>query len=174
MTAGPTARSPRTDGGARPAWWARGPHLQTIWGRLGRSSSLVSFEREVLTTPDGEDLVLDHVTGPTRSPRVLVLHGLEGSSQSVYAQGLAHALVKVGMRVTVLNFRSCARDPANGDLLPTRRPRLYHSGETSDLGFVVDTLATREPRAPLYAVGISLGGNVLLKWLGETGARSRV
>jgi predicted alpha/beta-fold hydrolase len=158
----------------RPAWWARGPHLQTLWGRWGRRTGLVSFEREVLTTPDDDDLVVDHVTGPAGSPRVVLLHGLEGSSRSVYIQGLASGLSRAGMRVTVLNFRSCARDPANGALVPTRRPRLYHSGETKDLDFLVETLAAREPRTPLLAVGVSLGGNVLLKWLGEKGARSQI
>jgi predicted alpha/beta-fold hydrolase len=159
---------------ARGAWWARGPHAQTIWGKLGRSSDLVSFEREVLSTPDDDDLMLDHLTGPGDSPRVLMLHGLEGCSLSVYIQGLAAACVRAGMRVTVLNFRSCARDLGNGGLLPNRRPRLYHSGETTDLDFVVRTLAKREPKTPLLAVGVSLGGNVLLKWLGEQGARSPI
>ena len=71
----------------------------------------------------------------------------------------------------MLNFRSCARDPQHiKRRLPNRRPRLYHSGDTADLDFVVRTLAAREPAAPLYAVGFSLGGNVLLKWLGEQGA----
>jgi predicted alpha/beta-fold hydrolase len=159
---------------ARGAWWARGAHAQTIWGRLGRSKELVSFEREVLATPDGDDLMLDHVNGPADSPRVLMLHGLEGSSQAVYIQGLAAATVRAGLRVTVLNFRSCARDPSNGNLVANRRPRLYHSGETTDLDFVVETLTSREPRTPLMAVGVSLGGNVLLKWLGEQGARSSI
>jgi predicted alpha/beta-fold hydrolase len=145
-----------------------------LWGRFGRSRHLVSFEREILPTPDDDDLVLDHLNGPAGTPRVVVLHGLEGSSQAVYVQGLARGLQRAGMRVTVLNFRSCARDPANGALLPPRRPRLYHSGETRDLDLVVQTLARRDPRAPLLAVGFSLGGNVLLKWLGEQGARSAV
>jgi len=159
---------------ARAAWWARSAHAQTIWGRVGRSDGLVSFEREILTTPDDDDLVVDHVAGPAGGPRVVLLHGLEGCSRSVYVQGLARALSQAGMRATVLNFRSCARDPANGGLVPNRRPRLYHSGDTADLDFLVETLARREPRTPLYAIGVSLGGNVLLKWLGEKGARSRV
>jgi predicted alpha/beta-fold hydrolase len=141
---------------------------------MGRSKELVQFEREVLATPDDDDLLLDHLSGPADAPRVLMLHGLEGSSQSVYIQGLAATAVAAGMRVTVLNFRSCARDPSNGNLVTNRRPRLYHSGETQDLGFVVQTLTKREPRTPLLAVGTSLGGNVLLKWLGEQGARSPI
>jgi len=160
---------------ASAAWWARGAHLQTTWGRFGRSRHLVEFRRELVTTPDDDELMLDHVDGAVGSPRVLLLHGLEGSSYSVYAQGLAHLLARAGWNTTVLNFRSCARDPKRlSRTLPNRRPRLYHSGETTDLGFVVDTLSTREPGTPLYAIGVSLGGNVLLKWLGEVGARSRV
>ncbi|HEY2731607.1 MAG TPA: alpha/beta fold hydrolase [Polyangia bacterium] len=158
----------------RAAWWARSAHAQTIWGRVGRSDRVASFEREVLTTPDDDDLVVDHVPGPAGAPRVVLLHGLEGCSRSVYVQGLARELSAAGMRATVLNFRSCARDPGNGQLVSNRRPRLYHSGDTQDLDFLVETLARREPRTPLYAIGVSLGGNVLLKWLGEKGARSRV
>ena len=155
-------------GGFRSAGWLPGPHLQTVWGRLARSRRQVPMRRETLETPDGDDLVVDHVEGPAGTPRVIVLHGLEGSSNSVYAQGLLLEIRRRGWRGAAMNFRSCARDP--GDLsrmLPNRRPRLYHSGETEDLDFLARTLAARDPEAPLYAVGVSLGGNVLLKWLGE-------
>jgi len=136
---------------------------------------LITFAREVLTTDDDDDLVLDHTVGSPESPRVLLLHGLEGSAYSLHTQGLAALVAAAGWRATVLNFRSCARDPADiRRRLPNRRPRLYHSGETGDLAFVVRTLVQREPRTPLYAIGFSLGGNVLLKWLGETGASSPV
>ena len=152
----------------RPAWWLPGGHLQTIWGRLARNRRRVEFRREILQTPDGDELVLDHVEGPRNSPRLLVLHGLEGSSYSVYVQGILEAASRRGLRGTALNFRSCARDPADlARMLPNRRPRLYHSGETGDLDFVAATLAARDPGAPLLAVGVSLGANVLLKWLGE-------
>jgi uncharacterized protein len=155
----------------QPAWWVPGPHAQTIWGSLTRSRRLVRFRREFLETPDGDELVLDHAdaNGPQGRPRVLLLHGLEGSSYSVYVQGLAQAINRRGWSATAINFRSCARDPARLDrMLPNRRPRLYHSGETADLDFVVRTLAAaRERGGVLLAVGTSLGGNVLLKWLGE-------
>src|SRR5438876_5182380 len=62
------------------AWWLPGPHGQTIWGRMTRGRRLVEFHREILETPDGDELVLDHLDGPEESPRVLLLHGLEGSS----------------------------------------------------------------------------------------------
>jgi hypothetical protein len=156
--------------GFRPAAWLPGPHLQTLWGRLARSRRLVPMRREVLETPDGDDLVVDHVEGPPGSPRVIVLHGLEGSSNSVYAQGLLLEIRRRGWRGVAMNFRSCARDPADlARMLPNRRPRLYHSGETRDLDFLARTLAAREAGSALFAVGVSLGGNVLLKWLGEGG-----
>ena len=152
----------------RPAWWLPGPHLQTAWGRLARSRRQVRFRREVLETPDGDDLVLDHMDGPAGSPRLLLLHGLEGSSHSVYAQGLLAQAGRRGWRATAINFRSCAVDPRRlSRRLPNRRPRLYHSGETSDFDFAARTIAAREPAIRLGAAGVSLGGNVLLKWLGE-------
>src|SRR6185312_10361746 len=144
------------DAPGRP-WWLRGPTGQTLWARLVRSRHPVRFEREVLTTEDDDDLVLDHGTGPAGAPRLLILHGLEGSAHSPHAQWLAVQAARVGWRCTVLNFRSCARDPARiSRRLPNRRPRLYHSGETGDLDFVVRTLAARAPEVPLYAVGFSL------------------
>jgi len=153
------------------AWWLPGATAQTIWARLARSRHLVRFEREVLTTEDDDDLVLDHAAGPAGAPRILLLHGLEGSAYSLHTQGLAVQAARVGWGCTVLNFRSCARDPAQiSRRLPNRRPRLYHSGDTADLDFAVRSLIAREPRVPIYAVGFSLGGNVLLKWLGEVGA----
>lgn len=164
----------------RPAWWLPGPHAQTVWGQLTRPRRLVSTRREALPTPDGDELLLDHLdddgaNGAARAafgagsrPRLLVLHGLEGSSFSVYVQGMLALALARGFRATVLNFRSCARD--EGDTrtwIPNRRPRLYHSGETTDLDLVARELQRREPDAPLVAAGVSLGGNVLLKWLGE-------
>jgi len=155
-----------------PAWWLRGRHAQTTWGRLARSRTLAPLCREALIAPDGDTLLVDHLVRPASadlegSPRLLLLHGLEGSSNSVYVQGLLALAARAGIRASVLNFRYCARDV--NDLtrcIPNERPRLYHSGETSDLDFVARTLAARDGR-PLLAAGISLGGNVLLKWLGE-------
>jgi predicted alpha/beta-fold hydrolase len=135
---------------------------------LARGRRLVSLRREILSTPDSDELVVDHLDGPAGSPRVVLLHGLEGSSNSVYIQGFLAGIRRRGWRGIALNFRSCARDPADLDrYLPNRQPRLYHSGETSDFDFLVRTLSRREPGVPLFAVGVSLGGNVLLKWRGE-------
>lgn len=151
----------------RPSAWLPGAHGQTIWGSLTRSRRLVPFRREVLTTPDDDELLLDHLDGPRDDLRVVLLHGLEGSSYSVYVQGMLLRLMRLGIPATAINFRSCGRDPRRlSRMIMNRQPRLYHSGETSDLDFVVKTLSGRS-KTPLVAIGTSLGGNVLLKWLGE-------
>jgi uncharacterized protein len=152
------------DAGFRAPWWGRNGHVQTIWGPLFRSNRL-PLRRERLSTPDGDFVDLDwldpEVTAP-RVPRLLVLHGLEGSSHSHYVSGLLRTGRAAGWRGVALNFRSCS-----GEL--NHLPRFYHSGETGDLDWVVRTLVAREPGVPIGVVGVSLGGNVLLKWLGEVG-----
>jgi predicted alpha/beta-fold hydrolase len=122
----------------------------------------------VLTTPDDDDLIVDHLDG--KGLRFVLLHGLEGSSNSVYMQGLLSIIRRRGFAATALNFRSCALDE-RGRPIMNRRPRLYHSGETTDLDFLVRSLPDD---LPIVALGASLGGNVLLKWLGEHPAQTRI
>lgn len=150
-----------------PPWWLRNAHAQTVFGRIVRPRRLVELERETIETPDGDELVLDHLGGDPKT-HVILMHGLEGSSNSVYMQGLLSAIARRGASATAINFRSCARDPKSlSRMLPNRRPRFYHSGETGDFDFVVDTLSKRSPATTFLAIGASLGGNALLKWLGE-------
>jgi predicted alpha/beta-fold hydrolase len=152
-----------------PAWFLPGPHFQTIWGRIARSRRMVEFRRESIELPDGDELLLDHLDAPSPSPIHFVLvHGLEGSSYSVYMQGVLAVVARHGYSATAINFRSCARDPKRlTRMLPNRKQRFYHSGDTGDFDFVVRLLAARKPQQRLVAFGASLGGNVLLKWLGE-------
>lgn len=163
-----------TDDGFRPAWWLPGSHLQTLWSRLWRRGPVIPMRRETWETPDGDLLELDHVDGSARSPLLLGLHGLEGCSRSLYMQGLMDMARRRGWRGVALNFRSCAAPPGrpHGQWTMNRGPRMYHSGETSDLDWVVERLRAREPDLVLLLVGVSLGGNVLLKWLGERGAEA--
>jgi predicted alpha/beta-fold hydrolase len=156
----------------RPAAWLPGPHLQTAWSRFLRRGPLVEYRRETWKAPDGDTLELDWVDGPAESPLLLALHGLEGCSQSLYMQGILWRAARRGWRGVALNFRSCARPlrQRRAEPLPHQGRRLYHSGETSDLEWVVERLAEREPDLQLVVAGTSLGGNVLLKWLGERSA----
>ena len=118
-----------------------------------------------MPTSDGDFVDLDWLAAPasTDAPLLLVLHGLEGSCRSHYVQGLLGLAHAEGWRAVVLNFRSCSGEP-------NRLPRFYHSGDTGDLDEVVRVLAGRDPGRAIVAVGVSLGGNVLLKWLGEQDA----
>ena len=144
-----------------PAWWLQGPHLQTTWPALLRPAPSVRLTRERLELPDGDFIDIDW-TGDT-GPIVVILHGLQGSSRSPHVRGLLRSVTGRGWRGAVMHFRGCG-GKAN------RLPRTYHSGETGDVGYFLRSLQEREPATPVAAVGYSLGGNVLLKWLAERGA----
>ena len=120
---------------------------------------------EIVELDDGDFLELEWAEPDGERagrPIVIVLHGLAGSARSRYARGMLAAAVGHGWRGVVMQFRGCGENP-------NRLPRSYHSGVSDDLEQVVQLLRTREPDAKLAAVGYSLGGNVLLKWLGERG-----
>lgn len=147
-----------------PAWWLRDPNLQTLWGKFIRRKPNVKTRVERLSTPDGDFLDLHHLPGRSGEPLLVLLHGLEGSIQSHYIQGVLSEASRRHWHATVLVFRSC------GDEL-NRTRRFYHSGETSDLGFALEHLASSYDDSPIVLAGVSLGGNVLLKYLGEQGDR---
>lgn len=127
------------------------------------------MRREGLELPDGDvtavDWVIDTDNLPKSTPLLVILHGLESSGESAYARMLINATARAGWRCCVLNFRDC------GDYR-NRLPRRYHAGETSDLTFFLKQLVENGQEGPLLAAGYSLGGNVLLKYLGEAGAES--
>lgn len=149
-----------------PAFGLGNPHLQTLWGPLWRPATELERQRERLWLDDGDFLDLDwHGPHSAEAPLVLVLHGLTGSSNSPYVTGLQQALAARGWASAALNWRGCSGEP---NLLP----RSYHSGASEDLAAAIAHLRAQRPQAPLYAVGYSLGGNVLLKYLGESGSES--
>jgi len=150
----------------QPAWWLPGPHLQTLWNPFFRRAPRLARQRERLWLADGDFIDLDwHGPHEASAPLVLVLHGLTGSSSSLYVLGLQQQLAARGWASVAINWRGCSGEP---NLLP----RAYHSGASDDLAEVIGHLQAKRPLAPLYAVGYSLGGNVLLKYLGESGIGS--
>lgn len=146
----------------RPAWWLPGAHAHTIAGRFLRPLDREPLRVERLELPDGDfiDLHEEPRPLPEGAPVVLILHGLEGCSSSNYVANLARELTSRGIRPIRFNFRGCS-----GEM--NRLARFYHAGETGDLHHIVTFLRDRSPDTPLGAVGFSLGGNVLLKYLGE-------
>ena len=154
-----------------PAGWLRNRHAQTIfaslpWAYRGRPV----VRREALNLPEGDTTAVDWLAAgdelPGTAPLLIILHGLEGSGESSYARMLMDAAFDLGWRSCVLHFRDC------GDYR-NRLPRRYHAGETNDLRYFLETLhkapEAAENAGPLLATGFSLGGNVLLKYLGESG-----
>jgi uncharacterized protein len=152
--------------GFRPPWWARSGLMQTVLASMGSRRHVRQLRLERWRMPDG-DFVRMHFAPwqPERpaAPLVLLLHGLEGSRESAYVGSMMRAAQRANWNFAVLEFRSCGGE-AN------RARRTYHSGETSDLGFVLERLIAQHPQRAIHLVGFSLGGNVLLKWLGECGA----
>lgn len=148
----------------KPAWWLTNRHCQTLWPVFCRRLKNLPLKRERIELTDGDFIDLDWA-GSGNGPVVLILHGLEGSVQSPYARGMLQAIVQQGWRGVCMHFRSCSGER-------NRLPRAYHSGETHDLAEVMRQLQQRDPTTLFAAIGFSLGGNVLLKWLGEAGERS--
>ncbi len=145
-----------------PRWL--GAHAATLWGRVVRREPAPAISLEQWDTPDGDFVEMARLPpagDPRTTPRLLLLHGLEGGLHSHYARGLFREAAARGWGMDLLLFRTCGPTP-------NRLPRSYHSGETSDPWVVLQRLATESP-APLGIVGVSLGGNVLCKLLGERG-----
>jgi uncharacterized protein len=160
-------------------WWLPGGNAQTIWPALfsrphhgPHHGPPLRFERERWTTPDGDFVDVDFLAGPPADspadasseaarPLLVLFHGLEGSSRSHYAQSFGHWARQTGWRFAVPHFRGCS-----GEL--NLAPRAYHSGDFEEIGWVLTRLRQR-CAGPLRAVGVSLGGNALLRWAEEAG-----
>ena len=145
--------------------WLVGPHMQTIIPATMGDLPQVQYRRERWTTPDDDFLDVDWVCPEVQdeaAPVLIHFHGLEGSSHSHYALALMRATADRGWRGCVAHFRSCS-----GEL--NRKMRSYHAGDTAEVMFVIKTVKTRYPKAPIYLVGVSLGGNQVARFLGEQG-----
>jgi uncharacterized protein len=150
--------------------WLPGGQLQTIWPALYSQSHAApkpSFKRERWISPDDDFVDVDFSTHTTKpqQPMLVLFHGLEGSSESHYAQAFAQWARERGMPYAVPHFRGCS-----GEI--NRKPRAYHSGDFEEIDWILRRIKAREPQRKLIAVGISLGGNALMRWAQEMGAQA--
>ena len=154
--------------GFRAPWWLRNRHLHTIYAALrGRLLAAPPLRRVRWDTPDGDFIDVDFVDGPREAPLVVLFHGLEGGSGSHYAKSFARVAQARGWRLALPHFRGCS-----GEI--NRLPRAYHSGDSDEIAWVLERMRREHALGGLlYVVGISLGGNALLKWLGLVGPASR-
>jgi len=136
-------------------WWLPGGHLQTIYASL-RPPPRIALERSRWDTPDGDFIDVDFAGDARAARRLALFHGLEGCSDSHYARAIAAHATRRGWRVAIAHWRGCSGEP-------NRKPRAYHSGDSEEVHWVLQKMQ------PTCAIGISLGGNALLKWLGEHG-----
>jgi predicted alpha/beta-fold hydrolase len=150
----------------RAPWWLPGGHAQTLYGVLF-AHARIGWKRERWETPDGDFIDVDRLPGAKEAPLVVLFHGLEGGSGSHYACALARELARRGWRGAVAHFRGCSGEP-------NRLRRAYHSGDADEIGWILRRMSAEARAERLFALGISLGGNALLKWLGEDAAAPQV
>ena len=148
-------------------WWLPGGNLQTLWAALASRRHFgpaPHWQRSRWNTPDGDFIDVDHAlhASAAQAPLLVLFHGLEGSSGSQYAVAFADFAAAQGIAFAVPHFRGCS-----GEL--NRAPRAYHSGDFAEIDWVLARFAQENPGRPLLAVGVSLGGNALLRWAGEAG-----
>ena len=144
--------------------WLIGGNAQTIWPALFAKrfhGPVPEFRRERWTTPDRDFIDVDWQGEDPRRPLLVLFHGLEGSSSSHYAQAFAHWAREHDWRFVVPHFRGCS-----GEI--NLAPRAYHSGDFEEIAWVLGRLRAMQG-GPVVAVGVSLGGNALLRWAEEAG-----
>ena len=146
---------------AAPAWLPGG-NLQTIYSATLAAKPKLFYRRERWDTPDGDFIDLDWMDGDPASALYVLFHGLEGDSSSHYAVSLMAQLRARGQTGVVVHFRGCS-----GEM--NWMPRAYHSGDSPEIDWILRRFKSLRPATPIHATGISLGGNALLKWLGEQG-----
>lgn len=146
----------------KPAWWLRNRHLQTIVPRFYKVPCDFTPIREEFELSDGDFVELVWTQKPTdpEQPIVLILHGLEGSIDSFYAKRMMNAVHQQGWIALLMHFRGCGEKV-------NRKAQSYHSGQTQDVTELVGYLNQKYAEFTKYAIGFSLGGNVLTKYVGE-------
>ena len=154
----------------RAPWWLPGGNVQTLWAALAAKRHVggpPTWRRRRWRTPDGDFVDVDQAAhdAPAEAPLLVLFHGLEGSSASQYAIAFADFARTHEMAMVVPHFRGCS-----GEI--NLAPRAYHSGDFEEIDWILRRLAKAHPSRPLIAVGVSLGGNALLRWAGEMGGQA--
>ncbi|MCC2624240.1 MAG: alpha/beta hydrolase [Burkholderiales bacterium] len=135
-------------------------HINTILPMYLTQSLVPQYIRERIDTPDGDFIDLDWINKEVcDKPTVILFHGFEGNSRSHYAKRIMYYLEQIGWRGVVPHYRGCSEEI-------NRQPTFYHAGQTEDMTFVINEVKSRTNRE-IFAIGVSLGGNALLKYLGE-------
>lgn len=145
-------------------WFLRGGHAQTVWPSFFRKvEPNIQPTAWQASTPDGDVLYGDFYEPAGATALAVICHGLEGHARRPYVLGMVQALTQAGLAVLAWNYRSCG-----GNM--NKQARFYHSGATDDLQTVIEKLPGNAAW-PVYLVGFSLGGNLVLRYLGEQGSR---
>ena len=149
----------------KQAWWLPEQHSQTLFSTVFKRKSPIHLTTDEVDLPDGDFVEIAWTEPRHQGPVIVLFHGMEGSVKSSYAQGILHTIEQLGWQGVLMHFRGCgSRD--------NRLPRWYHSGDSPDIDFFIRYLQEHYPNRPLGAIGVSLGGNALLKYLGEQGDAS--
>lgn len=144
-----------------PPWWAQNRHVQTIWPRFFQRRAKIDTHQQRLDLPDGDFVNLAWTNRPENPKGIIILfHGLEGSVKSHYANDLMAFMKNQGWWPVLMHFRGCGGEHNS-------LPRAYHSGDTDDALFFLEWLQSSFTDLPKIGIGFSLGGNMLLKLLGE-------
>lgn len=141
--------------------WLPGGHLQTIYPATCLKKPQLAYRRVRWQTPDEDFIDVDLLDGDAGKPLLVLFHGLEGSSSSHYAAALMAQIRAAGWSGAVPHFRGCSGEPNHA-------PRFYHSGDAAEIDWILRRFHQQYPDREIYAVGVSLGGNALLRWLGES------
>ncbi len=150
--------------------WLPGGNAQTLYPYFNKPTQLFTYRRERWELDDGDFVDVDWADGSTDAPLVIFFHGLEGGSSSHYILSIINNLRKYHWRSAVIHFRGCSG-------IPNRLSRAYHAGDSIEIDWMLQRITNQTQAVsatqPVYVIGVSLGGNALLKWLGEKGERAK-
>ncbi len=142
-------------------WWLFNSHLETLYSNARCARIRIEYEHEEVLTPDSDSVLFHYISGETNRPMLILFHGLEGNSSSPSIKMIVHHFQQRGWSVVIPHFRTCGT--------MNRLPRAYHAGDADEIEWMVKYASKLIPVSRIHAAGISLGGNALIKFLGDKG-----